>query len=118
MHLYSVVRRDTEWGPVVQILVNSVIRDSNMTEPASIITEYSESIALNVPDWQPETMEARCQWLREETPYVKYFKQMDLPGYGVLKIDHKNDSMILEYYAGFAEDPFDIVSISDILSIK
>lgn len=118
MHLYSVVRRDTEWGPVVQILVNSVIRDREMTEPESIITEYSESLALNVPDWQPETMEERCRWLREETPHVKYFKQMDLPGYGVLKVDHTEDSMTLEYYAGFGETPFDVVSISEILSIK
>lgn len=118
MHLYSVVRRDTQWGPVVQILVNSVIRDRNMTEPLNVKTEYGESLALNVPDWKPETMEERCQWLREETPYVKYFKQMDLPGYGVMKIDHKINDMVFEYYAGFSEKPYDVIRISEVLSIK
>lgn len=118
LHLYSVVRRDTEWGPLVQILVNSVIRDSEMTEPSEMITEYGESLALNVPDWRPETMEQRCKWLRDETPYVKYFKQMDLPGYGVIKIDHKKDKVILEYYGGMSETPFDVVDINEVLAIK
>ena len=118
MHLYSVVRRDTEWGPVVQILVNSVIRDRDMIEPMEVKTEYGESLALNVPDWKPETMEERCQWLREETPYVKYFKQMDLPGYGIMKIDHKKKSVVLEYYAGMSETPFDVVDINEVLAIK
>lgn len=118
MHLYSVVRRDTEWGPVVQILVNSVIRDRNMTEPKEVKTEYGEVLALNVPDWKPETIEERCQWLREETPYVKYFKQMDLPGYGIMKIDHKKKSVVLEYYAGMSETPFDVVDINEVLAIK
>lgn len=118
MHLYSVVRRDTEWGPIVQILANSVIRDSDMLEPKEVITAYGESLALNVPDWQPETIGQRCDWLRAETPYVRYFKQMDLPGYGIMKIDHDKDEMIFEYYAGFAETPYDVVNIGEILSIK
>lgn len=118
MHLYSVVRRDTEWGPVVQILVNSVIRDRNMVQPESVITEYGESLALNVPEWKPDTMEERCQWLREETPYVKFFKQMDLPGYGVMRINHDEGDMMFEYYAGFAQEPYDRLNINEILSIK
>ena len=118
LHLYSVVRRDTEWGPIVQILVNSVIRDRNMDEPSDVKTEYGESLALDVPDWHPETMEERCQWLREETPHVKYFKQMDLPGYGIMKIDHKMDDMVFEYYAGFSDKPYDVVRMSEVLSVK
>lgn len=118
LHLYSVVRRDTEWGPIVQILVNSVVRDRNMTEPSEVITEYGESLALNVPEWQPETMEQRCRWLRDEALHVKYFKQMDLPGYGIVRIDRKKDDVILEYYAGLSEVPYDVVDITDVLSLK
>ncbi len=115
MHLYSVVCRDTEYGPIVQILVNSVIRDSEMLEPGNVITEYGPSLALNCPEWQPETMDQRVAWLEKEAPYVTYFKQMDLPGYGVLSIDKSDGRMTLKYFAGYADEPYDVVDISSIL---
>jgi len=118
MHLYSVVCRDTPCGPILQILVNSVVRDSTMLAPRHVITEYGESLALDRPDWQPETLAQRCAWLAAEAPHVTYFKQADLPGYGVLSIDRKHDRMMLEYYAAFADEPYDTVDLTAILTRK
>lgn len=115
MHLYSVVCRNTEYGPVVQILVNSVIRDADMLEPSFLITEYGPSLAMSRPDWQPETMDQRVGWLEEEARHVTYFKQTDLPGYGILKVDSDNDNILLEYYAAFADKPYDVTDISSLL---
>ncbi len=118
MHLYSVVRRDTPWGPIVQILVNSVIRDPQMLEPRNIITEYGPSLATNVPDWEPETLDQRVAWLEAETPHVKYFKVMDLPGFGILSIDKATDRILLDYYAGYGKTPYETTDISEIINLK
>ena len=107
LHRYSVVRRNTPYGPVVQVMVTSVIKDRNYQKPTKIITEYGPSLADNVPDWQPETLEVRKAMLDEEAKYVTYYKQTDLPGYAVITIDEKNETIQLEYYAAFAEKPYD-----------
>ncbi len=117
MHRYSIVRRDTEHGPIVQILVNSVVRDSTMLAPARIRTRYDESMALDAPSWQPETLEQRRAWLAAEAPHVKYFKQMDLPGYGVLSIDDSEERFSFAYYAAFADEPYEVVDLNAVLSL-
>lgn len=115
MHLYSVIRRNTEYGPIVQVLVNSVIRDRNMLVPSKVTTEFGESLARNVPQWQPETLEQRCAWLAAEAPHVNYFKQADLPGYGVLSLDKSTGVMVLKYYAAFSDEPYDVVDLRALL---
>lgn len=115
LHLYSVVRRDTQWGPIVQILVNSVVRDRDLVTPRKVIRAYGESLALDVPAWQPATLAERCAWLRAEAPHVKYFMQADLPGYGVLSIRKGDGRMVFRYYAAFGEQPFDEVDITSLL---
>lgn len=115
MHRYSVVCRQTQYGPILQILVNSVVRDRNMLTPANVITEYGESLALNAPDWQPETLEQRRAWLAAEAPHVTYFKQMDLPGYGILSIDKATEKITLKYFAAFSDQPYDTIDINAVL---
>ncbi|MFV0397574.1 MAG: metallophosphoesterase family protein [Bacteroidales bacterium] len=114
LHLYSVVKRDTQYGPIVQILVNSVIKDRSHTRPAQLITEYGPSLAINVPEWEPQSLEQRVAWLEAETPHVSYFKQMDLPGYGILSVDDKKDEVTFSFYPAFSDKPYDIISISDL----
>ncbi|MBK6282832.1 MAG: metallophosphoesterase [Draconibacterium sp.] len=89
LHRYSVVQRDTKFGPVVQVMVISVIKDRNYQIPSKIITDYGPSLAENVPDWQPETLNTRKEMLSEEAKYVTFYKQTDLPGYAVINIDEK-----------------------------
>ncbi len=115
LHRYSVVRRDTKFGPVVQVMVISVIKDRNYQIPSKIITDYGPSLAENVPDWQPETLNTRKEMLSEEAKYVTFYKQTDLPGYAVINIDEKEDKIILEYYAGFGEKPYDIIDLNELL---
>ena len=68
------------------------------------------------PQWQPSTLQQRMEWIDKETPHIRFFKQMDLPGYGILSIDKENNQMQLEYYTAFGEKPYDTVNISELLT--
>ena len=114
LHRYSVVSRNTPWGPVVQLMVVSVVKDRAYQHPSNMISDYGPSLAEAKPDWQPETLEVRKAMLAEEAKFVTYYKQTDLPGYAVLKIDDRKGSVDLEYYAAFAQKPFDKISLSDL----
>ncbi len=80
LHRYSVVRRETPYGPVVQVMIISVVKDRNIQEPAKVITEYGSSLAENMPVWQPGTLLQRKAILAEEAKYVTCYKQVDLAG--------------------------------------
>jgi len=112
LHRYSVVRRDTKYGPIVQVMAVSVIKDRDYLTPSRMITEYGPSLAENVPDWQPETLEDRKAILREEAKYVTFYKQTDLPGYALIKLNEKKGTVHLEYYAAFGQKPFDKIDLT------
>jgi hypothetical protein len=115
LHRYSVVKRETKYGPIVQIMSVSVIRDRNYLIPKKVITGYGASLAEDVPEWQPETMDQRKAWLAEESKYVTYYKQTDLPGYSLLIIDPDKNKVTLEYFAAFGEKPYDKINISKLM---
>ncbi len=115
LHRYSVVSRTTPAGPVVQVMVNSVIRDRNQLKPSKVITEYGPSLAENVPTWQPETLESRKAMLTEEAKYVTFYKQTDLPGYAMITADDKKGDVTLNYYAGFGKKPYDTINLTNLL---
>lgn len=115
LHRYSVVCRNTSFGPIVQVMVISVVKDRNYLTPSRVITEYGPSLAENLPDWQPETLEARKTILAEEAKYVSFFKQTDLPGYAIIKTDGKKGAVWLEYYAAFGKDPYDSIDLTKLL---
>jgi UDP-2,3-diacylglucosamine pyrophosphatase LpxH len=115
LHRYSVVRRTTPFGPIVQVMVTSVIKDRNYLNPSHVITEYGPSLATNLPNYQPQTLEARKAILTEEAKYVTFFKQTDLPGYAIIKVDSAKESIQLEYYAAFGKEPYDKIDLSQLL---
>ena len=115
LHRYSVVRRNTDYGPIVQIMAVSDISDRNYLIPAKVITKYGPSLVDNVPQWEPATASQRKAWLTEESKYVTYYKQTDLPGYAVFKIDPSGRNIIMEYYAAFGTKPYDVVNISELM---
>jgi len=115
LHRYSVVRRSTPYGPIVQVMVISVVKDRNYQRPTKIITEYGPSLAENIPDWQPETLEVRKAILSEEAKYVTFFKQTDLPGYAIIKTNGKKGTLELEYYAAFGKKPYDSIDLTKLL---
>lgn len=115
LHRYSVVSRKTPFGPIVQVMVISVIKERNYLTPSHVITEYGPSLAENLPNWQPETLEARKAILAEEAKHVSFFKQTDLPGYAIIKTDGKKGTVKLEYYAAFGREPYDSIDLTTLL---
>jgi len=115
LHRYSVVRRSTPYGPIVQIMAISVVKDRAYQVPDRVITNYGPSLAESHPDWQAETLEARKAMLSEEAKHVTYFKQTDLPGYAIIKMDKKNEGLTLEYYAAFGDKPYDKINLTALL---
>lgn len=116
LHRYSVVSRNTAYGPIVQVMVLSVVRDRNYQKPSHLITEYGSSLAENKSDWQPETLETRKAILDEEAKHVSFYKQTDLPGYAIVKVDAKKESVKLEYYAAFGKKPYDKIDLTKLLN--
>jgi 3',5'-cyclic AMP phosphodiesterase CpdA len=115
LHRYSVVSRNTAFGPVVQVMVISVIKDRNYLTPSRVITEYGPSLAENRPEWQPETLESRKKILAEEAKFVSFYKQTDLPGYAIIKTDGKKGTVKMEYFAAFGEKPYDNIDLTKLL---
>jgi len=114
LHRYSVVSRETAYGPIVQVMVISVIKDKDYLVPDKVITEYGPSLAENLPDWEPATLEARKKILTEEAKYVTFYKQTDLPGYAVIKINDRKGTVVLDYYAAFGKKPYDTVNLTEL----
>jgi len=116
LHRYSVVCRNTPYGPILQVMVNSVVKDRNYLKPDRIITEYGPSLAGNLPEWQPETLSARKTMLAGEAKHVTYYKQTDLPGYAIVKTDGKKGTVQLEYYAAFGQMPYDTIDLTKLMN--
>ncbi|MCK4748176.1 MAG: metallophosphoesterase [Bacteroidales bacterium] len=116
LHRYSVVSRSTPYGQIVQVMVISVVKDRKYKKPSYLITEYGPSLVEDMPDWQPETMEARKEILAEEAKYVSFYKQTDLPGYAIIKVDGEKESIQLEYYAAFGNKPYDKIDLIKLLN--
>lgn len=115
LHRYAVVSRNTPFGAIVQVMVNSVVKDRNYLNPSRVITEYGPSLAENMPDWQPETLETRKAILAEEAKQITFYKQTDLPGYAIIKTDGKKGTVQLEYYAAFGKEPYDKIDLTKLL---
>jgi len=116
LHRYSVVSRDTPFGPIVQVMAISVIRDREYQKPSHMITEYGSSLIDNAPAWQPNTLDARKAILDEEAKYVSFYKQTDMPGYAVISVNDKKESIHLEYYAAFGKKPIDKIDLTKLLN--
>lgn len=115
LHRYSVVRRSTDNGPIVQVMAVSVVSDRDYLKPDKLITEYGPSLAVDVPEWEPNTLEARKAMLAEEARYVTFYKQTDLPGYAVIKLDERKGTVKLEYYPAFGKKAYDKVNLTRLL---
>lgn len=116
LHYYSVLSRKTAYGTIVQAMVLSVVKDSSYREPSYIINEFRPSMADSATNWRPETILERKAQLTKEKEYILSYKQTDLPGYAIIKIDDKNESIILEYYAAFGKKPYDTVNLTKLMS--
>lgn len=117
LHRYSVVARQTNYGPVIQVMVVSVIKDRDYLIPSKMITEYGPSLASELPGWEPATLESRKQMLSDEARYVTFYKQTDLPGYALIRMNDKKGTVFLDYYAAFGKKPYDTVDLTLLFKI-
>lgn len=117
LHQYAIVRRDTEWGPIVQINVNSVINNDNKNKLRKVATVYDPQMVDEKPNWQPSSIEERREMLAAEAPHVKFYKQADMPGYAVMNITSEG-RLVLDYYPNVQTKPCDTVDITAIYDIK
>ena len=115
LHLYAVVKRETPLGPIVQLSFNSVVRDLDRTSAGKVYTKYGWNLATDRPEWQPATIVQRIQWLNEESRHVSFFKQQELPGYGLLSTNSENGEAFLEYYSATNKTPYERICISDMI---
>lgn len=114
LHLYAIVKRETSLGPIVQLSFNSVVRDLARSTTDKVFTKYGWTLAVDHPNWQPETLAQRIKWLDEESKYVTFFKQQELPGYGLLTTNSERNEIFLEYYSATNETPYERICISDL----
>jgi hypothetical protein len=113
LHEYSVLSRETKSGNVVQVMVNSVNRGLEPPPPKNYTTEYKgEGWVTEKPDWQPATKDVRYKILEEEKKHIVQFRKADLPGYAVIRVLPGKDEVILDYYNGLSEKPFESVNLT------
>lgn len=116
LHRYSVLRRNTQWGPIVQIMVNSVTNVKRSSKPGyqKTLSDYGPALADWKPDYSPKNIDWRREVLAAEKPFVDYYQMCPLAGMGVLSIDKKG-KITLKYYPAFKSEPVDEVNISELL---
>jgi hypothetical protein len=113
LHKYSVLSRETPSGNIVQVMVNSVNRGLEPPAPKDMMTEYKgEKLVDENAAWQPSTNEVRRKLLAEERKQVKSFKVADLPGYAVVSVSESTGEVILHYYNGFSEKPYESINLT------
>lgn len=118
LHVYSVVRRDTEWGPILQLAANSVINNDSFNSVRNLVTEYSTAFVDAKPNYVPEEIENRRALIAAEAPYVRYFREGDICGYGVITIDDETGEIIYEYYADYKTEPCETVNLTEIMALE
>ncbi len=117
LHRYSVLRRKTEWGPIVQVMVTSVtsLHRTGRLPYRFSTADYGGGLVDRFPEFSPETADARRAKLDAEQPFVDYYQMTPLAGYGILTIDPRSGDVLLQYYAAFEEEtPFDEINLSEL----
>jgi UDP-2,3-diacylglucosamine pyrophosphatase LpxH len=114
LHLYAIVKRETEYGPIIQLSLNSVVRDLKRTTTDKVKTTYDWKLAADNPQWQPETLAQRAKWLDEESKHVTFFKQQELPGFGIITTNSEANEIFFEYYSAISTKPYERICLSDL----
>jgi hypothetical protein len=115
LHEYSVLSRETPSGNIVQVMINSVNRGLEPPQPKNYTNEYKgEGWVLEKPDWQPATKEVRLKILEEEKKHILKFIKADLPGYAVISVSPSKKEVILNYYNGLSETPFETINLTEL----
>lgn len=119
LHEYSVITRETPNGNIVQVMVNSVNRDLEPPKPKSYTTVYKgEGWVTEKADWQPNTKDKRYKILAEEKRHVLDFRRADLPGYAIISVSPEKGEVMLNYYNGLSDKPFETINLTSLQQLK
>lgn len=118
LHVYSTLRRDTEWGSILQLAANSVIVSDTYNKVRNLVTEYSTAFVDAKPTYVPDELENRRALVAAEAPYVRFFREGDICGYGVVTIDDETGEMTYDYYADYKTEPCETVNLAEIMSLQ
>ncbi len=111
LHKYSHIVRNTEKGPILQIMVNSVVDGFESPADVNRKTEFP-SVSDFDKEWQPQTNERRMTILEQEKPYIESYLCEDRPGYGIVSLN--GDKLTFKYYDRMSDTPCDSIDISTI----
>ena len=119
LHRYSVLRRNTEWGPIVQVMANSVTNVARTASTSNTLdgVQYYGTYLCDTykPDYSPSNHETRHAQLEAEAPFVDYYKMNTLAGYGIITVNSETDKVILKYYQAFNDGtPYDTVDLTEL----
>jgi hypothetical protein len=115
LHEYAVVSRKTASGNLVQVMINSVNRSLGPAIPHKESREYKGDQWIDDVSWEPSTAERRRKILKNEKKYVTDFQIADLPGYAVISVLEKQHQVVLNYYNGFAEQPYQKINLTELM---
>jgi hypothetical protein len=114
-HMYSVLSRQTKSGPIVQVMLNSVNRGLEPPLPKNINTEFKgEKWVDENLTWQPSTNDVRRKILKEEKKYINKFMVTDLPGYAVVSISEAKKEVVLNFYNGLSQVPYQSINLTEL----
>lgn len=100
LHKYSILQRQCEHGSFTQLAVNSVIRGEK-SSPRQLLEsgdDYGSGLLELNPDFSPNTLEDRRQWLEHEAPYVSSFEYANTFGYAVIRV--AQDQIAVDMFNG------------------
>lgn len=105
LHRYSLVKRSTPDGPIIQIMLNSVIRQNDANTPYWKTESYGPGLVDLEPQFAPETQQQRRNSLTEEAKYVNKFYLADMPGYAIISASDNEDKLIMNVFCGYNKKP-------------
>lgn len=116
LHRYSVVKRETNYGPIIQVMMVSVVGQKRASKPSYSFTtsDYGPALVDWKPSYEPDTAQSRRDILAQEAKYVTYYQMCDLAGYGIISIDDTKQEVVLKYYAAFQSVPYDTVNLTEL----
>ncbi len=115
LHKFSVLSRETKYGPVIQIMMNSVVNSFVPKDSVRINTQYrGQGFVDENPSFQPFNQETRKKILEYEKQHITSFLVADLPGYALLSIREKENDVILKYFNGFSVEPYYTLNLNEL----
>ncbi len=115
MHRYSVLRRMTSEGPIVQLSTISVIREEDKIEPYWYLNEYGSSLVDLEPNFDPDTKNERKNILEQEAKFVTDFHLADMPGYSILVYDDSAGTICLKAFSGLGFNLMEEMNLTDLM---